>query len=165
MLDWNRHTLQVDCHSLTQADVLPFHTTYHTNLTEVSDIWREFGIYWTWHTSTNQQTNQFIKSTNQSASTFTFVVPGQVPGTGHTDGSVGESIGPAGIHVKGPVTHNTYRKQLQNISLSGGNNYCWSEHILSNQICEEGGNIFLERRIDMFILHFYFYLYLTRQVS
>lgn len=35
----------------------------------------------------------------------TFVVPRQVPRTGHADGGVGKSVRPAGVVVKRPVAH------------------------------------------------------------
>lgn len=45
--------------------------------------------------------------------THTFVVPRQEPGTRDIDGGSWESIGPAGVQVEGPVTHQAYSRGQQ----------------------------------------------------
>lgn len=40
---------------------------------------------------------------------LTFLKPGQVEGAGDVDGGAGAAVGPAGVHVKGPVTEQPFQ--------------------------------------------------------
>lgn len=51
------------------------------------------------------------------SSALTLLVPGQVPGTGHTHCGIGQGIGPAGVPVKRPVAHHTWRADI-NVTFS-----------------------------------------------
>lgn len=44
---------------------------------------------------------------------LTFLKPGQVEGAGDVDSGAGAPVGPAGIHVKGPVAEQPFRGQGQ----------------------------------------------------
>ncbi len=50
-------------------------------------------------------------------SSLTFLVPGQVPGAGHTHCSIGQCIRPAGILIKCSVAHKTWKTTI-NVKVS-----------------------------------------------
>ncbi len=50
-------------------------------------------------------------------SSLTFLVPGQVPGAGHTHCSIGQCIRPAGILIKCSVAHKTWKTTI-NVKIS-----------------------------------------------